>query len=396
MNIAFFTDTYLPDRNGVATSTAQLQANLTKMGHKVFIYTVKHPEVKNSEPMIHRSPVIAVNAMGAPEARIAFTNVFAIAKKLSKDGVELIHTHSEFSMGMTGRSVANMLKIPHVHTMHTLWSSYKHYFLNGHFITDKQLATLFRAFVKRCTAVVAPSNKASAYLAEIGVNTYHINNGLDTGQFLRHYQNDHVHILRQRYHIKPDDVVILFIGRMAEEKRVVPLYNVLKKAMQQQANIKAMLIGVGDQLDILQQHVKDDALTQRFIFTQAINYSEICHYFPLCHIYCTVSVSEIQPMTVIEALTMGLPAVVRQDKAFDELVIHQTNGLVADDDDMATQYLVDLATDHNMRRRLGQKAKVLAQNFTAQKQAEDMLELYHNAIQAGRPRWKHKIHLSRT
>ena len=43
MNIALFTDTYLPDINGVATSTSILRNELVKHGHQVLVVTTVLP-----------------------------------------------------------------------------------------------------------------------------------------------------------------------------------------------------------------------------------------------------------------------------------------------------------------------------------------------------------------
>ena len=47
MNIALFSDTYLPDINGVATSTKILRDELVKHGHHVLVVTTTIPHDAN-------------------------------------------------------------------------------------------------------------------------------------------------------------------------------------------------------------------------------------------------------------------------------------------------------------------------------------------------------------
>ncbi|MGL4524840.1 MAG: glycosyltransferase [Spirochaetia bacterium] len=394
MNIAFFSDTYLPDKNGVATSISQLKQELEALGHRVFIFTIKHPEADAQEMGVFRFPCMRI-AREVPEARISFANPARIAGLLLLYKIDIVHTHSEFSLGLTGRFVSSLTNIPHVHTVHTMWADYRHYILNGHILSSRQIASLFRGFVRPCTAVIAPSNKALFYLKEIGIHPYHVNNGLCIENFISNCSTEKELEITQKYGIKETDFVVLFVGRISDEKRAAELYQVFKNAIKYAPSIKAVMIGRGERLKEINDAIVADGLENRIIMVGAIPYEDIANFYAISHAYCTVSISEVQPMTVIEALTMSLPIIIRADHAFDHLVEEGINGYVRHTDEDVSQALAQLANAPSMAKEMGRESQNISNKFTSKIQAKNMQELYEKVCSIGRPHFGHRTILEK-
>ena len=110
MRIGLFTDTYFPQVSGVATSIRTLKTELEKLGHTVFIFTTTDKDVNRYEDwQIIRIPSIPFFAF--KDRRIAyrgFTKALAIAKQYKLD---MIHTQTEFSLGLLGVWIAKELRI---------------------------------------------------------------------------------------------------------------------------------------------------------------------------------------------------------------------------------------------------------------------------------------------
>ncbi len=124
MNIGIFTDTYFPQVSGVATSIKTLKEALEKQGHSVYIFTTTDPHVDKDavEPNIFR--FASVPFVSFTDRRIAVRGLFhayQVAKELDLD---IVHTQTEFSMGYIGKFVAKNLKIPCLHTYHTMYEDY--------------------------------------------------------------------------------------------------------------------------------------------------------------------------------------------------------------------------------------------------------------------------------
>ncbi|AHH08431.1 1,2-diacylglycerol 3-glucosyltransferase [Borrelia anserina BA2] len=72
MKIAIFTDTYLPDKNGVATSIKQIKEGFERKGHSVYIFCPQYQKIDLKEKNIYRCFSIKLN--NTVDAKMAFPN----------------------------------------------------------------------------------------------------------------------------------------------------------------------------------------------------------------------------------------------------------------------------------------------------------------------------------
>ena len=145
MNIGIFTDTYFPQVSGVATSIKTLKDDLERKGNSVYIFTTTDPHVPDDavEPNVFR--FTSVPFVSFTDRRVAVRGMFHayhVAKELNLD---IVHTQTEFSMGYIGKFVARQLKVPTVHTYHTMYESYLHYIMNGHLLRPYHVKQFTRA-----------------------------------------------------------------------------------------------------------------------------------------------------------------------------------------------------------------------------------------------------------
>ena len=147
MNIGLFSDTYFPQISGVATSIKTLKEALEQQGHSVFIFTTTDPHVDKNivEPNIFR--VASVPFVSFTDRRVAFRGLFQVAKIANEVKLDIVHTQTEFSMGLIGKYVAYSLKIPSVHTYHTMYEDYLHYVLNGHLLKPYHVKQFTKAYL---------------------------------------------------------------------------------------------------------------------------------------------------------------------------------------------------------------------------------------------------------
>lgn len=388
MRIALFTDTYLPQKNGVAVSVAQLRNELVMLGHQVYVYTIRMPHHTDDDPFIYRSRAIEINIIGVSDENLVATpNGVKILAKLKQDKIELIHTHSELSEGLCGRYCARVLKIPHVHTVHTMWSDYIHYIFKGRLVSPRTIAFAFKRFLRHCTAIVAPSPKAQAYLKGLGIRSTIVNNGVDASAFLADLAKTPLPQVRNQLGITEQDFPVLSVGRVAHEKRVTELFYALVAAMEQEPRIMGLIVGDGIDRPFLEAEAKRLGLGSRFKFVGVVDHAKMAQYYAVARCYATVSLSEVQPMTVIEALISGLPVLSRKDLAYEGMVQPNMNGFMVDSDEEMTSALVKLAQDEALCIKFAVASLERAAYYSAKRQALDMQTLYEKALKAGTPGW---------
>ena len=126
MRVALFTDTYLPDVNGVVTSIELLRKELEKHGHDAYVVCTYPGVMKiKQEGKIIRLPGIEVKQLYG--YALASPIHYLFIDDLKKLNFDIIHVHTEFGVGIFAGIVAKQLHIPLVRTYHTTYEDYTHY-----------------------------------------------------------------------------------------------------------------------------------------------------------------------------------------------------------------------------------------------------------------------------
>ncbi|NIZ47181.1 glycosyltransferase [Entomospira nematocerorum] len=391
MRIALFTDTYLPQKNGVAVAVNQLKHELVKLGHDVYVYTIHIPsEGGEIEEQVLRSRALLVPRLGADENLLAFPSRHKTLKQLKSDNIDIIHTHTELPQGFLGRYCAKALGIPHIHTVHTMWADYRHYLFRGRLLTERNVAFIYHIFLRKTTAVITPSMKAQLFLERLSIKGVHINNGVDEENFAASLSVARQNTLRQQLGIELRHKVIIFVGRLAPEKRAIPLFEVLASVMQQRKDVISIFIGEGVDAETMKHKAVEKNISNKCFFMGKVEHHEIANYYAISDIYVTVSLSEVQPMTLIEALLSSLPIISRQDSAYNGLVMQNQNGGQYATDAAVLEAILELLDNPELLASYSAYSRTLSQKFTARANAEETLSLYHRALEAGRPEAFHK------
>jgi len=325
MKIAFFTDTYYPQVNGVVTSIGILKSQLERLGHKVVIITVKVPNPGNE------TDVIRVSSIPFPmqkEHRVAMFYSYKTIRMIKREKFDLIHTHTEFSIGTFGRIVAGKLNLPLIHTYHTMYEDYTHYVTKG--VGDryavKLVKKLSRIICNKSDCVIAPSEKTYSVLKDYGVrsNLTIIPTGVDIKRFypdLEIYNS-----FRDKLGISRSVNVLLFVGRLAKEKNINAMIKAMPEIVEKKPETVLVIAGDGDEKSSLENLSEKLRVSDNIIFIGEVKYTEIDKYYKMADFFISASTSETQGLTYIEALASGLPVIAKYDSNLENVVEERYNG----------------------------------------------------------------------
>ena len=184
MNIGLFTDTYFPQLNGVAASTATLAAQLRALGHTVYIFTPSDPHMDDADPWVIHMP--SMPCVFIQQYRVGLAYSPHVLAKIASLKLDIVHTQTEFSLGMFGKTYSKLGDIPMVHTYHTMYEDYVHYIVNGALISRSMAHRFSRMFCNFARHVIAPTEKVRQSLLEYGVTKpiHVIPTGIDVSRFL--------------------------------------------------------------------------------------------------------------------------------------------------------------------------------------------------------------------
>ncbi|KRL88652.1 glycosyltransferase family 4 protein [Lactobacillus kalixensis] len=322
MNIGLFTDTYYPQISGVATSIKTLKDALEKQGHNVFIFTTTDPHIKRGtvEPNIFRFSSIPF--VSFTDRRIAFRGLFEATKVAKEVKLDIVHTQTEFALGTIGKYVAHQLEIPAIHTYHTMYEDYLHYVLNGHLLRPYHVKQFTKGYLKSMDGVIAPSKRVEALLTRYGVKIpiRVIPTGVDIEAMNGDIQRD----VRKELGIDKNAPVILTLSRIAAEKKIDHIINIMPDLIEQFPDIKLVIAGDGPDVDMLKEQVERLTLEDYVIFAGNIEHGDVGNYYRMADLFVSASDTETQGLTYIEALAAGTRCVV-YDTDYTEHVFNSSD-----------------------------------------------------------------------
>jgi glycosyltransferase involved in cell wall biosynthesis len=168
---------------------------------------------------------------------------------------------------------------------------------------------------------------------------------------------------------------LIFVGRLGPEKNLAFLLRSFTGAVQAYENLRLVLIGAGPEQENLEDRVQRSGIQHAVRFLGAIPYDQLPRYLVMADAFVTASVTEVHPLTVIEAMAAGLPVVGIQSPGVGDTVIDGETGYLVPQEDIA------MFTAKMIRQRMGQQARVEAQKYAIERTCQMMLERYERLAQ---------------
>jgi len=337
LKIAIFTDVFLPKIDGVVSATLNLAKGMADRGHKIYIIAPKNGH--NNEFKYKNIKVIRISSIPAlfyPEFKLTTPFSLKLYLELKKEKIDVIHFQTPLTIGLMGIIIGKMLKIPIVGTFHTMIADpqyLQHIKINGK-IVQETAWRYARAFYNRCDLITCPSENIKRELLEnkLKLPIKVISNGIDCSIF----DNSQWKKFKDKYNIS--EKTLLFIGRIAYEKNIFYLLDCFKLVLNKMPEVKLILVGDGPQINDVRRKIHKEGMDSNVILAGKINHSSLVKsgIFKACDIFVSASITENQPMTILEAQANGLPCVGISEKGMKNLIIDGHNGYLAKLDDKNT------------------------------------------------------------
>ena len=386
MNIALFSDSYIPTKSGIVTVVTQLRKVLQDMGHHVVIVTVaEHTGTEFTE----NGTVFRVKSIVSPLGdgqNFGFPHMSRVLDFLRAHDVKLIHAHTEFTLGHAAIVAGRELNIPVIATTHTMWEDYYRYYLTaGKIIPRRVVRKIVQQAYKQFYAFINVSQKAHDYFNRSfmlpGIPSCVIPNAIDIERFSSGSSSgEETEKLKASMGIKEDETVLLYVGRVVEEKRVNELLEVVMNVSRKNKKIKTVFVGSGGAVEYLQNEVKKNELQENILFTGFVDYENLPKYYALGNIFITASLSEMHSMTILEALAAGLPIVCREDASFSDTVYNGKNGYQCVTDEAMQEKLLEVASKKEECTELGKHSRVIADDFSFGTYGKKHLAFYEEVL----------------
>ena len=315
MNLLMLSDVYFPRVNGVSTSIRTFAESLTRMGHQVTIVAPDYGKGSGQEQ--HDGGDYEVIRLPArqiffdPEDRLIRASALrAVLPKLAQRPWDAIHVHTPFRAHQLGVRLAKLNRRPTVETYHTYFEEYIANYLPW---APKASLRMFarsasRKLCREVDHLIVPSEQMAGVLRGYGIATpYTV---LPTGIDLSAFAGGSGEQFRQRHDIPIDRPTLVTVSRLAIEKNIAFLLEVVKRLVAEFPALLFIVAGEGpDAARLKKMSVGLDIQDNVRFFGNLDRRNALLDCYRAGDVFVFASPTETQGLVLIEAMALGVPIV---------------------------------------------------------------------------------------
>lgn len=380
MKILITSDWYMPAVNGVVTSVKNLKRELERQGHQVRILTLSQTTRSYAQDGVTYLGSVTAGRI-YPGARLRTAMAGRWVREILEWGPQVVHSQCEFSTFFLARRIAEELEIPLVHTYHTVYEDYTHYFSPSVRFGRKAVAAFSRWVANQVDCMVVPTGKVRLLLQGYGVErpVFVVPSGIDLRRFRGERDPWRMAVLRASLHIPAENLVLVSVGRLAEEKNLDELLRF--RAAMGRRPVTLLVVGDGPDRARLEQAAQDLGLeAPAVVFAGMVPPEQVADWYQLGDLFVSASASETQGLTYVEALAAGVPALCRADECIAGVVRDGENGWQYRDEADFQAKLNWFAAHPDRWETLSQCARETAQDYSAEEFAGKIAGIYEEQI----------------
>lgn len=361
MKIALFTDTFLPQVNGVSLTLQRLVAHLHSKGISTHVFAPETSKADFYADHLHRFASLPFFLY--PECRVAIPNFVSIRQVILDFQPDLIHIATPFNMGLCGLYFSKKYGIPVIASHHTHFDRYLQYYRLG--FLSPWIWKYLRWFHATCHTVLVPSAETKRELLQHGFPRVDLwRRGVDADLFHPEKKNQH---FRRQYRIH-EKYICLYVGRLAPEKDLDILVEVIKNMAEPfRSEIHWVIVGDGPML----MHLKEAGLP-RTTFTGYLNGKALAEAYANADLFVFPSSTETFGNVVLEALASGTPAIGTQSGGVQEIIQDGVTGYLCPP--RSSRHIMEAITEALSQPHLLQQMSQNARRYALTQSWESILD----------------------
>jgi glycosyltransferase involved in cell wall biosynthesis len=295
MHIAYVTETYPPELNGVALTVARMVRGLRARGHAVqLIRPRQRGEAERDTDDEWRAPGMPIPMYSA--LRIGMPAVGRLCERWARLRPDLVHVATEGPLGWAAVRAARLAGIPVTSDFRTNFDEYSAHY--GFGWMSGVVRAYLRNFHNATDRTLVPTPSVRLALARKGYERLDVlGRGVDSQLFSPAWRSE---ALRASWGVANDAPVLLYVGRLASEKNVPLAFRAYEAVRARVPGAKMVVVGDGPLCARLQQQTPDA------IFVGQKSGSALAQHYASSDIFLFPSSTETFGNVTLEALASAL------------------------------------------------------------------------------------------
>ena len=370
------TDTYKPYISGVTNHVAITKRTLEAAGHKVFVFTFGGQDFVDDEPDVIRSPAVPLADTGY---NLSFRYSRLAQRKLAR--IDIAHVHHPFVSGRMALRYCQKSGIPIIFTNHTRYDLYAQAYL-PHLpgtVPAAFLNAFLPGFCRQCDLIVSPSPSLETLLRKYGVDSpiEIVPNGVELSGFDQKRNG----IQRVDLDLDPSNRVLIYVGRLGPEKNLTMMLRAFAGAQSAMDNLRLIIVGDGPERENMLDWCTRSGINEKVRFIGKVQYSKVVDYLRLSDTFLTASVSEVHPLSIIEGMAVGLPAIGIRSPGVSDIIQNGVNGMLSSNDIAAfTACIVRIMLDETLHKRMETAAREKSKDYDVRQTTAQLMLHYQEII----------------
>jgi glycosyltransferase involved in cell wall biosynthesis len=383
MKIGMMTDTYKPYISGITNYIDLNKRALEDAGHEVYVFTFGEMDYQDHEQRVVRNPGLPLSDTG-----FYLSLRYKIAAKKLLQTMDVVHVHHPFVSGRLAIAYCHPAQIPIVFTNHTRYDLYAQARmpLMPEEISHSLLQAYMPDFCNQMDLVISPSHGMEKVLRRYGVENHIevVPNGVDLTPF-----HNAKPLSRDEFTFSNEDILLVYAGRISPEKNLKFLIQAVAGVSQIIPNVHLLIVGGGQKefVEEIKSTPKEFDVHDHVHFAGMIPYEKLPSHLAMCYVFVTASVTEVHPLSVIEAMGTGLPIMGIDSPGIGDSVSDGETGLLAKEDIASfTAKLTYLCLNRDLQKQFGTSARKASKQYSIDRTIEIMLEHYTRLTQNPKPK----------
>ena len=374
MRVAVVTETFLPKVDGIVKVACLLLDHLNKRGIDAMVIAPRYgDDASYNDTPIRSLPSLSLPLY--PEARLGVVTL-SLYRDLAAFRPDVAHLFHPVMTGIPTMAMLKWLGVPTVTSFHLDYAGIANQFKVGPLslgFTRPLVNTLTRTVFNSADYSLAPSQLVQRQMRQLGIRHVGLwRRGVDADVFHPAFRSAEMRAEMTRDN--PDDIVLLYVGRLSEEKQLEHI----RPALEALPNTQLVLVGDGPARPNLERFYADLPVT----FMGYLHGERLSQAYASADIFVLPSRLETFGLVVIEAMAAGLPVVASRVGGVVNIVDEGVNGYSFESGDTALlrESLRKIASSRENMRWMGAQARAYAEGQAWDAIMDEVLEMYAGLI----------------